>query len=103
MSGIWKRVGDRIDMQKFWQGRLGKKRPFERPKSRGENNIKIGFKETRLRALEQIRVSQDRVNWWAVVTNTVMTPWTQKAGRNFFPSIYCNTITTAEKLLASYE
>jgi hypothetical protein len=42
-----------------------------RPRSRWEDNVKIGLKEIEWEVMDWINVAQDRVQGWAVV-NTVM-------------------------------
>jgi hypothetical protein len=47
------------------------KRPPERPRRRGEDNIKMDLREIGIDGMNWIRLAQDRVQWRAFV-NTVM-------------------------------
>jgi hypothetical protein len=55
----------------FWLGGLKVKRPLGRPKCRWEDNIKMDFREIWIDGVNQIRLAQDRVQWYAFVS-TVM-------------------------------
>jgi hypothetical protein len=48
--------------------------PYERPKHRWENNIKIVLKEIGYEGVDWIHVAQNRDQWWDLV-NTVMNLW----------------------------
>jgi hypothetical protein len=52
-------------------GRPEGKRPVGRPRSRWEDNIKMGLEEIRIDGENCIRLAQDRVQWRAFV-NAVM-------------------------------
>jgi hypothetical protein len=57
----------------FWSGGPGK-RPLERPRCRGENDIKLDLREIGFGGANWIQLDQERVQWWAFV-NTVMNLW----------------------------
>jgi hypothetical protein len=47
------------------------KRPFGRPRSRWEDNIKVGVQEVQCGGIDWVELAQDRDSWWALV-NVVM-------------------------------
>ena len=58
----------------FWWGKPEGKRPFGRPKRRGEDNIKMDLQEVGCGGMDWIELAQDRDRWRALV-NAVMNPW----------------------------
>jgi hypothetical protein len=52
-------------------GRPEYKRPLERRRRRREDNIKMNLREIGINGVNRIRLTQDRVQWWAFV-NMVM-------------------------------
>jgi hypothetical protein len=55
---------------KILVGKSERKRPFERPRHRWEDNIKVDLRETGLEGVDWIHLVQNRDWWWAVV-NTI--------------------------------
>ena len=55
----------------FWWGKPEGKRPFGRPKRRGEDNIKMDLQEVGCGGMDWIELAQDRDRWRALV-NAVM-------------------------------
>jgi hypothetical protein len=55
-------------------GRPKGKRPLGGPRHRGEDSIKMGFREIGIDGANWIQLAQDRVHWRAFV-NTLMNPW----------------------------
>jgi hypothetical protein len=64
--GLARHVTRMIDLRNWYKILVGKckgKRPFKRPSSRWENNIKMGLRETGIEGVDWIHVAQDR-GWW---------------------------------------
>jgi hypothetical protein len=70
-AGHVARIGERRGVYRILVGRSEGTRPLGRPRSRGEDNIKMDLREIRIDGANWIRLAQDRVHWWNFV-NTVM-------------------------------
>jgi hypothetical protein len=55
-------------------GKLGEKRPFERPRRRWKDDIRTNVKEIGCQGVDWIHMVQDRGQWRAVM-NTVTKFW----------------------------
>jgi hypothetical protein len=64
-------MGEGRSVYRVLVGRPEGKRPLGRPRRRWEDNIKTDLKEIGIDRAKLIRLSQDRVRWWAFVS-TVM-------------------------------
>jgi hypothetical protein len=60
-------MGDRRGAYKVSVGRTVRKRPFERPRHRWEDNIKIDIQEVGWGGMDWIYLAQDRDRWRALV------------------------------------
>jgi hypothetical protein len=65
------RMGEGRGVHGVLVGRPERKRPLRRPRRRWEDNIKLDLRELGIDGANWIRLSLDRVQWWAFV-NTVM-------------------------------
>ena len=66
-------------------GKPGGKRSFERPRRRGEDNIKLDLLDLERSGMDWIDLDQDRDSWWALV-NVVMNIRFPQNVRNFLTS-----------------
>jgi hypothetical protein len=55
----------------FLLGKPEGRRPFERPRCRWDNNIKMDLREVGWGCIDWINLPEDRDRWWALV-NAVM-------------------------------
>jgi hypothetical protein len=65
------RMGEGRGVYRVLVGRVEGKRPLGRPRSRWQDNIKMGFRKTGIEGEKLIRLAQDRIQWRACVS-TVM-------------------------------
>ena len=65
------RMGERRGVYKILVGKPERKSPLGRPRSRWEDNIKIGLHEVGCEGVDWIELAQDRDGWRALV-NAVM-------------------------------
>jgi transcription termination factor 2 len=70
-TGHVARIGEGRGVYRVLVGRTEGKRPLGRPRRRWKDNIKMDLGEIGIDGTNWIRLSQDRVQWWAFV-NTVM-------------------------------
>jgi hypothetical protein len=70
-AGHVARMGEGRGVYRVLVGRPEGKRPLVRPRRRGEDNIKMDFKEIGINGANWIQLAQERVHWRACV-NTVM-------------------------------
>jgi hypothetical protein len=63
--------GEKRNAYRVLVGKLEGKRPLERPRRRGEDNIRMDLREIEWGGMDWIDLAQDRDQWRAVV-NTVM-------------------------------
>jgi hypothetical protein len=70
-TGHAARMGEGRGVYRVLVGRPEGKRPLGRPRSRWEDNIKMGLREIGIDGANWIQLAQDRVQWWACV-NVVM-------------------------------
>ena len=81
-SRIWwmkhmARIRDTRDAYRVLTGKPEGSRPFERPRHRWKDNIKMEFQVVGWRGMDHIDLVQDRDRWWALL-NVVMNlqvPW----------------------------
>jgi len=67
-------MGEGRGIYRVLVGRSKGKRPLGRPRCRWEDNIKLDLREIGIDGWNWIQLSQDRVQWQALV-NTVMNLW----------------------------
>jgi hypothetical protein len=67
-AGHVARIGEGRGVYRVLIGRPEGKRPLERPRRRWEDNIKMDLREIGIDGANWIRLSQDRVQWWAFLT-----------------------------------
>jgi hypothetical protein len=60
-----------MDAYRVLVGEPERKRPFERPKRRWEDNINVDFKEICWEGVDWIYLAQDRDKWRAVVNAVI--------------------------------
>jgi hypothetical protein len=70
-AGHVARMEERRGVYRVLVGKPEGKRPFERPRHRWEDNIKMYFQEVVCRGMDWIGLGQERDMWWALV-NAVM-------------------------------
>jgi hypothetical protein len=68
------RMGEWRGVSGVLVGRPEGKRPLGRPRRRWENNIKMDIRETGIDGSNWIRLAQDRVQWWSVVSTVMNLP-----------------------------
>jgi hypothetical protein len=70
-AGHVERMGEGRGVCRVLVGSPESKRPMGRPRRRWEDNIKMDLREIGIDVANWIRLTQDRVRWWAFL-NTVM-------------------------------
>jgi hypothetical protein len=68
MGGACGTHGDERKVYKVLVGKPKGKRPLGRPRRRWEDGIRMDLRESDLRGVDWIRLSQDRDRWRAVVS-----------------------------------
>ena len=71
MGGTFSAYGGEKKRMQGFGGEPEGKRPLERPRRRGENNIKIDIQEVGCRVMDWIELAKDTDRWRALV-NRVM-------------------------------
>jgi hypothetical protein len=61
-------MGKGRGVYKFWVWKSEGKKPLGRPRSRGEDNIKMDIQEVGFVGMDWIELAQDRGSWQALVT-----------------------------------
>jgi hypothetical protein len=61
-------MGEGRGVYKVLVGRPESKKPLGRPMRRWKDNIKMDLRETGLDEANWIRLAQDRLRWWALVS-----------------------------------
>jgi hypothetical protein len=67
MGGACSAYGERREVYRVLVGKPEGKRPFDRPRCRWENNIKMDLQEVGCGGVEGIKLAQDRDRWRALV------------------------------------
>jgi hypothetical protein len=60
-------MGEGRGVHRVFDGKPEGKRPLGRPRHRWDDNIKMDLRETGIDGVHWIRLTQDRVQWWAFV------------------------------------
>jgi hypothetical protein len=66
-AGHVARMGEGRNVYRVLVGKPERKRPFERPRHRWEDGIKMDLRESDWGGVEWIHLAQDRDRWWALV------------------------------------
>jgi hypothetical protein len=67
-AGHVARMGEERKLYKILAGKPEGKRPFERPRRRSEDGIRMDLREIGLGGVDWIRLAQDRDRWQTVVS-----------------------------------
>jgi hypothetical protein len=78
-------MGERRGIYRVLVGKPEGKRPFQRPRHRWQDNIKMDLQEVRCGGMDWIELAQDRDRWQALA-NEVINKKKKKNAGNFLTS-----------------